>query len=101
MGKHQSTKGGVYTPNSNIRQLSHVYQNHEQAKTLSCPKCGHTITSDWFFNGSKGQYVILPNQGHLPCKSRKRALSLYLVADGSPGIRDFINDLDRCEHGKL
>lgn len=97
----KTTASGVYEPDAKVKALSHVFQRPSQTKLLKCIRCDHTITSNWFFASPRLQLpvVLIPNNGHTICR-KMFGTAPYAVADGSAAKRDWLPNLDICEHSK-
>ncbi|CAE8601268.1 unnamed protein product [Polarella glacialis] len=88
-----TTKGGVYTPNLRIQSLALVRETSSSV-VLTCNRCGDKLTSSWLFERRPGLFLTLtPQHGHNKCGGQ------YTSVDEVPCKKDFITDIDICEHG--
>ena len=89
---HLSTVGGVYLPNKKIQSLRLVKRRPQEEVELKCTECGRTLSSNWFLVRNGVSHVLRPRNGHVADRVQ------YLPPPGIANVRDYIRDLDYCEH---
>merc|ERR1711879_946364 len=93
----------MFEPNAVVKDLSNIAQRPAESKTLQCPNCDYSISSDWFFVHPRTGIckVLTPSSGHSACRKKIGRVCHFRVLDGPAHMLDIRSNVEFCEHQKM